>query len=68
MQYRESTSLYVDFMLNKMSRDSFLEQITLLDEVERDKLFGMSKMQIFRKIYEDMVAQNKELAGLSKSA
>ena len=68
MQYRESTSLYVDFMLNKMSRDSFLEQITLLNEVERDKLFGMSKMQIFRKIYEDMVAQNKELAGLSKSA
>ena len=68
MQYRESTSLYVDFMLNKMSRDSFLEQITLLDEVERDKVFGMSKMQIFRKIYEDMVAQNKELAGLSKSA
>ena len=68
MQYRESTSLYVDFMLNKMSRDSFLEHIALLNEVERDKLFGMSKMQIFRKIYEDMVAQNKKLAGLSKSA
>ncbi len=68
MQYRESTSLYVDFMLNKMSRDSFLEHIALLNEFERDKLFGMSKMQIFRKIYEDMVAQNKKLAGLSKSA
>ena len=68
MQYRESTSLYVDFMLNKMSRDSFLEHIALLTEVERDKLFGMSKMQIFRKIYEDMVAQNKKLTGLSKSA
>ncbi|MEE2923779.1 MAG: hypothetical protein VX619_03260 [bacterium] len=68
MQYRESTSLYVDFMLNKMSRDSFLEHIALLNEFERDKLFEMSKMQIFRKIYEDMVAQNKKLAGLSKSA
>ena len=65
MQYRESTSLYVDFMLNKMSRDSFLEHIALLNEFERDKLFEMSKMQIFRKIYEDMVAQNKKLAGLS---
>jgi len=68
VQYRESTSLYVDFMLNKMSRDSFLEHIALLNEFERDKLFEMSKMQIFRKIYEDMVAQNKKLAGLSKSA
>ena len=67
MQYRESTSLYVDFMLNKMSRDSFLEHIALLNEVERDKLFGMSKMQIFRKIYEDMLAQNKKFAGLSRS-
>ena len=55
-------------MLNKMSRDSFLEQVTLLTEAERDKLFGMSKMQIFRKIYEDMVAENKEHTGLSKSA
>tara|TARA_B100000674_G_scaffold398654_1_gene343746 strand:- start:144 stop:311 length:168 start_codon:yes stop_codon:yes gene_type:complete len=55
-------------MLNKISRDSFLEHITLLTEVERDKLFGMSKMQIFRNIYEDMVAQNKESARLSKSA
>ena len=55
-------------MLNKMSRDSFLEHIALLNEFERDKLFEMSKMQIFRKIYEDMVAQNKKLAGLSKSA
>mgnify|MGYP001407785151 FL=1 len=68
VQYRESTSLYVDFMLNKISRDSFLEHITLLNEVERDKLFGMSKMQIFRNIYEDMVAQNKESARLSESA
>ena len=68
VQYRESTSLYVDFMLNKISRDSFLEHVTLLTEVERVKLFGMSKMQIFRNIYEDMVAQNKESARLSKSA
>lgn len=68
MQYRESTSLYVDFMLNKMSRDSFLEQITLLTDVERGKLFRMSKMQIFRKIYEDMVEQNKEFTEVSESA
>ena len=55
-------------MLNKMSTDSFLEQITLLTDVERGKLFRMSKMQIFRKIYEDMVEQNKEFTEVSESA
>lgn len=65
MQYRESISLYIDFMLDKISRDSFLEYVSLLNEEERNKLFDMKKMQIFRKIYEDTLAKNNEFAEIS---
>lgn len=65
MHYSESISLYVDFMLDKLSRDSFLECVALLDEEERDKLFGMNKMQIFRKIYEDTLAKNNASSEIS---
>ena len=52
-------------MLDKISRDSFLEYVSLLNEEERNKLFDMKKMQIFRKIYEDRLAKNNEFAEIS---
>ena len=52
-------------MLDKISRDSFLEYVSLLNEEERNKLFDMKKMQIFRKIYEDTLAKNNEFAEIS---
>jgi hypothetical protein len=49
----------MDFMLNKMSRDDFIKEIIKLNDLEREKLFGYSKMQIFRALVEEIESRNK---------
>gem|GEM_PF-1240584 len=60
MVYLESRKLYIDFMLNKFSRDDFLEHISQLPERERETLFSMSKMQIFRHLYEARIQEDPD--------
>jgi hypothetical protein len=52
MAYKDSNQLYIDFMLDRISKDEFLCEIVRLEDMERKKLFAMSKMQIFKAWYE----------------
>jgi hypothetical protein len=54
MVYTDSKLLYIDFMLDRISRDFLLEQISNLSSSEQKKLFSMNKMGIFQNLYENM--------------
>lgn len=51
MKYNDSKSLYIDFMLNKVNRESLLNELDFFSEEQREELFSLSKMQIFRDLY-----------------
>ncbi len=54
MVYTDSKVLYIDFMLDRISKDGLLEQIPNLSSNEQKKLFSMNKMGIFQSLYESM--------------
>lgn len=57
--YTDSRTLYIDFMLDRVTRDSLLQYLSALPEVERKKFFSINKMEIFQTLYENMVAKTK---------
>lgn len=57
--YTDSKTLYIDFMLDRVTRDSLLHYLSALPEVERKKFFSMNKMEIFQTLYENMASQSK---------
>lgn len=54
MIYSSSRDLYVDFLLERLSREDFLHEVIKLSEKERNKLFTFSKMHIFKPLVEKM--------------
>ncbi|MCO4782809.1 MAG: hypothetical protein KC646_10845 [Candidatus Cloacimonetes bacterium] len=51
MKYKDSKSLYIDFMLNKLTREGLLKELRNFSEDQREELFALSKMQIFKELY-----------------
>lgn len=56
MKYKDSKSLYIDFMLNKVTREGLLQELHYFSEDQREELFALSKMQIFKDLYSQQIA------------
>ncbi|MCJ8344750.1 hypothetical protein MJH12_04365 [bacterium] len=55
MKYKDSKSLYIAFMLNKVNREGLLQELHYFSEDQREELFSLSKMQIFRELYSQRI-------------
>jgi hypothetical protein len=57
MAYKDSNELYIDFILERLSREAFLREAMNLTEKERLRLFTFSKMHIFKPLMEKMTGK-----------